>query len=140
MTEIKDSPVPGRDDVRLLLEDLACVSGALSEIMTAWRRARASRPELSLSALTQLQDTARQLAADIRASAGLGQVLNPALSIAERISALNEDAARTREAAGGPDRSAVGDRGLWELLGAAMSRAGTRLVGRLAGRVAAFAP
>jgi hypothetical protein len=38
MTEIQDSPVPGRDDIRLLLQDLACVSGTLSEIMTAWRR------------------------------------------------------------------------------------------------------
>ena len=100
----------------------------------------AGRPELPLSALTQLQDSTRQLAADIRASAGLGQVPSPAPSIADRISALSEDAARARAATGGPDQPVVGDRGLWELLGAAMSRAGTRLAGLLAGQVAAFAP
>ena len=107
MTEITDSPVPGRDDVRLLLEDLACVSGTLSEIMTAWRRAMPWQPELPVSTLTKLQDTTRQLAADIRASAGLGQVPDPTLSIAERISALREDAARAREATGGPDQSVI---------------------------------
>ena len=140
MTEIKDSPVPDRDDVRLLLEDLACVSGTLSEIMTAWRRAMPWRPELPVSALTELQDTTRQLAADIRASASPGQAPNPALSTAERISALREDATRAREATGGPDQSVVGDRGLWELLGAAVSRAAARLAGLLARQVAAFAP
>jgi hypothetical protein len=109
MTEIQDSPVPGRDDIRLLLQDLACVSGTLSEIMTAWRRVMTgARPELPLSALTQLQDSARRLAADIKASADLGQVLNPALSIAERFSALKEDVARARAATGGPGQSAVG--------------------------------
>ena len=39
MTEIQGLPVPGRHDARLLLEDLACVCGTLSEIMTTWRRA-----------------------------------------------------------------------------------------------------
>jgi hypothetical protein len=136
MTEIQDSPVPGRDDIRLLLQDLACVSGTLNEIMTAWRRAMADRPELPLSALTQLQDSTRRLAADIKASAGLGQVLNPALSISERFSALNEDVARARAATGGPGQSAVGDRGLWEVLSAAMSRAGTRLTGLTPGLAA----
>jgi hypothetical protein len=107
MTEIQDSPVPGRDDIRLLLQDLACVSGTLSEIMTAWRRVMTgARPELPLSALTQLQDSARRLAADIKASADLGQVLNLALSIAERFSALKEDVARARAATGGPGQSA----------------------------------
>jgi len=46
MTEIHDRPVPRRDEVQLLLEDLACVSGTLSEIMTAWRRAQPHRPGL----------------------------------------------------------------------------------------------
>jgi hypothetical protein len=133
MTEIQDSPVPRRDDIRLLLQDLACVSGTLSEIMTAWRRVMTGRPELPLSALTQLQDSARRLAADIKASADLGQVLNPALSIAERFSALKEDVARARAATGGPGQSAVGDRKLWELVSAAMSRAGTRLPGLMSG-------
>ena len=71
MTEIQDLPVP-RHDAKLLLEDLACVCGTLSEIMTAWRRAMPWRPELPLSSLTTLQDTTRQLAADIAAAGHVG--------------------------------------------------------------------
>ena len=37
MTEIHDPSAPRRDELRLLLKDLACVSGTLSEIMTVWR-------------------------------------------------------------------------------------------------------
>ena len=136
MTEIQDSQVPGRDDIRLLLQDLACVAGTLSEIMTAWRRATADRPELPLSALMQLQDSTRRLAADIKASSGPGQVLNPAPSIAGRFSALKDDVARARAATGGPGQPAAGDRKLWELVGVALSRAGTRLPGLMPGLVA----
>ena len=60
MTEIQGPQVPRRPDAGLMLEDLACVCGTLSEIMTAWRRAMPWRPELPLSSLTTLQDTARQ--------------------------------------------------------------------------------
>ena len=35
MTEIHDRLAPRRSELQLLLEDLACVSGTLSEIMTA---------------------------------------------------------------------------------------------------------
>jgi len=136
MTEIQDSLVPGRDDIRLLLQDLACVAGTVSEIMTAWRRATADWPELPLSALTQLQDATRRLAADIRASGDPGRVLNPAPPMAERFSALREDVARARAATGGPGQPAVGDRKLWELVDVAMSRAGTRLPGLMTGLVA----
>jgi hypothetical protein len=59
MTEIQGPPDPCRHDARLLLEDLACVCGTLSEIMTAWRRAMAWRPELPIGSLTALQDTTR---------------------------------------------------------------------------------
>jgi hypothetical protein len=59
MTEIQDLPVP-RHDAKLPLEDLACVCGTLSEIMTTWRRAMPWRPELPLSSLTALQDTTRR--------------------------------------------------------------------------------
>ena len=52
MTEIHDPPAPRRDELRLLLEDLACVSGTLSEIMTAWRRVQPGRPELRLGRLS----------------------------------------------------------------------------------------
>ena len=43
MTQTREPLMPSRDDVQLLLWDLACVSGTLSEIMTAWRRAMLSR-------------------------------------------------------------------------------------------------
>ena len=71
MTEIQGPPVACRHDARLLQEDLACICGTLSEIMTAWRRVMPWRPELPIGGLTALQDTARQLAADI-AAAGRG--------------------------------------------------------------------
>ena len=82
MTETQDPLMPRRDDVRLPVEDLACVSGTLSEIMTAWRRAWPGRPELQPGLLSQIQDTARQLAADIEAAAGAGRRQDPALSAA----------------------------------------------------------
>ena len=53
MTEIQDPPIPRRHDARLLLEDLAC--------------------------LTALQDTARQLAADIATAGRGGQRPDPLL-------------------------------------------------------------
>ena len=82
MTQTREPLMPSRDDVQLLLWDLACVSGTLSEIMTAWRRAMLFPPELQLRRLMQIQDTACQLAADIGAavSAGTGPSLDPALS------------------------------------------------------------
>ena len=82
MTQIREPLMPRRDDVQLMLWDLASVSGTLSEIMTVWRRAMPCSPELQLRRLMQIQDTARQLAADIGAavSAGMGPSLDPALS------------------------------------------------------------
>ena len=68
MTEIRDPAASHRDHVRLLLEELARVTGTLSEIMTAWRRTAPSRPGLPLSDLTRLQDTTRRLGADIEAA------------------------------------------------------------------------
>ena len=43
MTQMREPLMRRRDDVQLLLWDLACVSGTLSEIMTVWRRAMPSR-------------------------------------------------------------------------------------------------
>lgn len=126
MTEIQDLPVP-RHDAKLLLEDLACVCGTLSEIMTAWRRAMPWRPELPLSILTALQDTTRQLAADIATAGRAGQRLDPALSVAERFSVLKGAIADARATTCAPGTAEAGDRGLWELLSAAMQRAGTQL-------------
>ena len=42
MTEIHDPAASRRDHVRLLLEGLARVTGTLSEITPAWRRAAPS--------------------------------------------------------------------------------------------------
>jgi hypothetical protein len=119
---------PRRDSVRLLLEDLACISGTLSEIMTAWRRAAPGpRPGLPLGVLTRLQNSARRLAADIEAASGPGRRPDPALSVAERFSALREEIARTRAATRAPGAPEVVDRGLWELVTAALHRAETHL-------------
>ena len=127
MTEIQDQLGPRRDAVRLLLEDLACVSATLSEIMTAWRRAALGRPELPLAALTRLQDSTRRLAADIEAASGPGRRPDPASSVAERFSALGEDIAGARATTRAPGASEVVDRGLWELVTAALHRAETHL-------------
>jgi hypothetical protein len=126
MTEIQDLPVP-RHDAKLLLEDLACVCETLSEIMTAWRRAMPWRPELPLSSLTALQDTTRQLAADIATTGRAGPRLDPALSMAVRFSVIKGAVADARATTCAPGTAEAGDRRLWELLSAAMQRAGTQL-------------
>src|SRR5690349_18891786 len=123
MTENRDRPVPRRDDLQLLLEDLACVSGTLSEIMTAWRRARPGRPELRPGQLVRLQDDARQLAADLQAAAAEG---SPPWCAADRLAALAAEAAAVRAVTGGPGCAEAGDRGLWDLLAAAVRRAQAR--------------
>jgi hypothetical protein len=125
MTEIQGPPVACRHDARLLQEDLACICGTLSEIMTAWRRVMPWRPELPIGGLTALQDTARQLAADIAAAGGAARHPDP--SVATRFSALKEAIAAARATTLAPGAAEIGDRGLWELLGAAMQRAETQL-------------
>ena len=127
MTEIQSPRIPGRPDARLLLEDLACVCGTLSEIMTAWRRAMPWRPELPLSSLTTLQDITRQLAADIATAGPAGQRPDPALSVTERFSVLKKAIADARARTCAPGTSQVGDHGLWDLVSGAMQRAETQL-------------
>lgn len=122
MTEDHERPVPRRDDLQLLLEDLACVGGTLSEIMTAWRRAQPGRPELRPGQLVRLQDDARRLAADLRAAAKGSQPLYAA----DRLAALAAAAAAVRAVTCAPGSTEVGDRGLWELLAAAVRRAQAR--------------
>lgn len=122
MTEIHDRPVPRRDELQLLLEDLACVGGTLSEIMTAWRRARPGRPELRPGRLIRLQDDARQLAADLEAAAAEGR----AWRADGRLAALEAEAAAIRAVTSGPGCTEAGDRGLWERLAAAIGRARAR--------------
>jgi len=101
MTEIHDRPMPRRDELQLLLQDLACVSGTLSEIMTAWRRAQPHRPGLQPGRLVRLQDAARQLAADIQAARIPAVHLDP--STASQLTALEQDAAAVRALTTGPD-------------------------------------
>ena len=131
MAEIQGPLMPGRDDVKLLLWDLARVSGALSEIMTVWRRVTPFRPELQPRRLMQIQDTARQLAADIGSAAGegLGPALDTALSVTGRFAALTENVATAQAMTCGPAIASIGDGGLWEFLRAALRRAATELSG-----------
>src|SRR5690349_957079 len=98
MTEDRDRPVPGRDDLGLLLEDLACAGGALGEIMTAWRRPRPGRPEFRPGRRVRLQGGGRRLAADLEAAAEGGW----ASWAAGRLAALAEEAAAVRAVTGGP--------------------------------------
>jgi hypothetical protein len=122
MTEIHGRPRPRRDDLKLLLEDLACACGTLSEIMTAWRRAQSGRPELRADRLVRLQEDARQLAADLEAA---GEE-DWAPRAAGRLAALAAETAAIRAVTIGPGRIEAGDRGLWELLTAALRRAQAR--------------
>lgn len=122
MTENNERSVPRRDDLQLLLEDLACVCGMLSEIMTAWRRAQPGQPELRPGQLVRLQDDARQLAADLGAAAEASQPLY----VADRLAALAAAAAAVRAVTCAPGRAEAGDRGLWKLLAAAVRRAQAR--------------
>ena len=123
MTENHERPVPRRGELQFLLEDLACVGGTLSEIMTAWRRAQPHRPGLQPGRLVRLQDAARQLAADLETAGEEGW----ALRAAERLTALEEEAAAIRTVTSGPGCPEAGDHGLWELLAAAVRRAQARL-------------
>jgi hypothetical protein len=122
MTENRGRPVPRRDDRQLLLADLACVGGTLSEIMTAWRRAQPGRPELRPGRLVRLQGDARRLAADLEAATEGGG----ARFAAARLAALAAEAAAVQAVTCGPGCAEAGDRGLWELLAAAIRRAQAR--------------
>ena len=129
MTDTLDPPVSWHDGARLLLADLTAICGTLSEITTVWRRARPYLPELPLILPSQLQDAARQLAADIRPLAGDGPVQPPdrALSAADRFGSLQQSIASARAMTCGPSIPQVGDARLWESLSAPLCRAGTQL-------------
>jgi hypothetical protein len=129
VTSTQDPLTASNDDVQLLLWDLARISGTLSEITTAWRRAKPYRPELPLILPEQLHDTARQLAADIRALADAGQVqpAELALSAADQFYALREGITSAQAITSGSGVPKVGDDRLWESLRAPLQRAGTQL-------------
>jgi hypothetical protein len=127
VTDIQD-PSPGCR-AQLLLGDLITVSGTLSEITTVWRRAKPYLPELPLYLPEQLQDAARQLAADVCVLTGADPVQPPdqALSLADRFCMLEQSIASARATTCGPGISEIGDSRLWESLSAPLRRAGTQL-------------
>ena len=125
MTETRDPLTTSHDDMELLLWDLTRISGTLSEIATVWRRAQPYLPELPLILPVRLQDSVRQLAADIRARTGPcpGQPTELALPLTEQLSALKDSIARAQAMTCGPGLPQVGDARLWGSLGAALRQA-----------------
>ena len=119
-----------RDDARLLIGDLDCACGTLSEIATVWRRALAYLPDLPPGIPVRLQDAARHLAADVRllADAGPGQPPDLAVRAAGQFFALTEGVACARAMTNGPGLPDLGDTRLQESLSAALDRAGRRLL------------
>ncbi|MDA8318634.1 MAG: hypothetical protein M0030_02310 [Actinomycetota bacterium] len=128
MTGIDNTAAAMPDGARLLALDLATVSGTLEEISTTWRRAWLTRPELPLRLPLRLQDTARQLTADIRGldDAGPGR----ALSVTSRLSALRDGVASAQAMTCGPGMPPAGDARLWDCLNSALRRASSRLPDR----------
>ncbi len=119
-----------RDDIQFLAWDLARASGALSEIATTWRRARACWPDLPLALPQRLADAAGRLAADAWSLAEAGQqktTLCLPASLAGRISELRANVAAAHAVTCGPGASGVGDALLWESVSAALDRAVARL-------------
>jgi hypothetical protein len=137
MTDSRDPLMTARDDLQLLASDLACVSGTLSEIATAWRRAQQDQPGLPLGLPMRLGNATRQLATAVQALADAGPNQPPdlAFSVAEQLSALKDDIASAEALTCSPGIPPVGDAQLWEHLNAAVQRAGTRLLSLILHRV-----
>jgi hypothetical protein len=129
MTEHQDSLTSSRDDLQLLLSDLASISGTFSEIATVWRRARPYLPELPALVPEQLADAARQLASDIQslADAGLLRPHAQAVSVAEQSSALQQGIASAQAMTCGDSVPDLGDARLWESLRGPLRRAGRQI-------------
>ena len=132
MTNTDNTAAATPDGARLLALDLVTVSGTLEEISTTWRRAWLTRPELPLRLPLRLQDTARQLTADIRglADAGPRQAPGQTLSITSRLSALRDGVASAQAMTCGPGMPPAGDARLWDCLNSAVNRASSRLPDR----------
>jgi hypothetical protein len=118
-----------RDDFTLMAWDLATVSGGLSEIATTWRRALPSHPDLPLDLPQRLAAEAERLAADALSLAATGQEAAAGLpvSVATRMNALSAAAAYARTLTSGRGDASVGDTPLWDFLGPALDRAGSRV-------------
>jgi hypothetical protein len=125
-TDRTAAAIPG--SARLLALDLAGVSGTLEEIATTWRRAWPTRRELPISLPLRLRDHARQLATDAREPAtGPQQAPGRRLSVASRLSALEDGIVSAQAMTLGSGIPPVGDAGLWDSLDSALRRAGPRL-------------
>jgi hypothetical protein len=130
MTESYDPLQAVRADLQHLSCDLVCVCGALREVATVWRRVHEFRPELPLSLPVQLEDAARELAAsaEMLVEAGFGQPPDLAFSMAGQLTALRRDIGEAAAMTGEAGSPQLGDAGLWSCIGAAMHRAGNRLL------------
>ena len=130
MTNTEASLVTVRDDVQLLVRNLDCACGVLSEIATVWRRALPYLPDLPPGIPARLQDAAHQLAADVQAlaDAGPGQPPELALRAAGQLFTLKDDITSARAMTNGPGIPDLGDARLWGSLSAALDRAGNQLL------------
>ena len=130
MTDTGAMLMAAHDDVQLLVRDLDCVCGTLSEIATVWRRALPYMPDLPPGIPERLQGAARQLTAGVQslAAAGPGQPPDLALRVAAELFALKDDIASAQAMTKGTGIPNVGDAGLWESLSAALDRAGNQLL------------
>jgi hypothetical protein len=117
-------------EIRDLAWDLACADGALSEIATCWRRSMSCLPELPPRLPLQLQRSARRIEADARslADAGQGQAPGQARDLAARFAEFRHDFACARAMTSPPGSADAGDALLWDSAGAALDRAGDRLL------------
>jgi len=129
MTGDQDSLASSRNDVRLLLWDLTCIAGTLSEIATVWRRARPYLPELPALVPEQPADAARHLASVIEslAEAGLLKPYAQAASLVEQSSALQQGIASAQAMTSGDGVPDLGDARLWELLRGPVRRAARQI-------------
>jgi uncharacterized protein YfiM (DUF2279 family) len=121
---------PRGAEVRDLAWDLACCSGALSEIATCWRRSQSLLPDLPPGLPLQLQDSARRMGADARslAGAGPGAVPGPAADLAQRFAAFRQDFACARDMTRHAWTSRhAGDALLWDSADAALNSAGNHV-------------
>jgi len=130
MTDSHDPMRAVREDLQLLSRDLDCICGALREIATVWRRAHQFRPDLPLTRPVELEDATHELAASAAAlvCAGFGQPPDLAFSVAGQLSALRRDISEAEAMTCGTGLPRLGDAELWAYTGAAIHRAGNRLL------------
>jgi hypothetical protein len=129
-TELASAPGDAERLARDLAQDLAVVSGALSEIATCWRRAQSSGRELPADRPLHLQDAVQQMEADVRSLAGGNpdQRADLALTVAGRFNMLRADIASAQSRSQVAGIHTAGDAELWNSAAEALRRAGTRLL------------